>query len=80
MTLVQILLAIYSVIKFDMPGDNSAIPGCSTFRATPGVASFGMLKNDDDCNVNWEGGGGGNIADMISIICNWFLKYSFRCH
>ena len=27
-------MAIKSVIKFDMPGDNCAIPGCSTSRAT----------------------------------------------
>ena len=33
---------------FDMPGDNYAIPGCSTSRATPSVALLGMPKNDDE--------------------------------
>ena len=37
-----------------MPGDNCAIPGCSSSRATPGVALLGMPKNDDDYNVNWR--------------------------
>ena len=43
-----------------MPGDNCAIPGCSTSRATPGVALLGMPKNDDVYNVNWRK----NIVDM----------------
>ena len=30
-----------------MPGDNFGIPGCSTSRATPGVALLGMPKNDE---------------------------------
>ena len=42
-----------------MPGDNCAIPGCSTSRATPG-----MPKNDDEHNVNWRK----NIVDMITKI------------
>ena len=45
-----------------MPGDNCAIPGCSTSRATPSVALLGMLKNDDACNVNWRK----SIAVMIT--------------
>ena len=47
-----------------MPGDNCAIPGCSTSRATPGVALLGMPKNDDEYNVNWRK----NIVDMITKI------------
>ena len=47
-----------------MPGDNYAIPGCSTSRATPGVALLSMLKNDDKYNVNWRK----NIVDMITKI------------
>ena len=39
---------------FDIPGDNYAIPGCSTSRATPSVALLGMPKNDDEYNVNWR--------------------------
>ena len=64
LTLVKFLIAINLVIKFDMPGDNCAIPGCSTSRATTGVALLGMPKNDDDYNVNWRK----NIADMITKI------------
>ena len=47
-----------------MPRDNCAIPGCSTSRATPAVALFGMPKNDDEYNVNWRK----NIVDMITKI------------
>ena len=47
-----------------MPGDNCAVPGCSTSRATPGVALLGMPKKDDEYNVNWRT----NIVDMISKI------------
>ena len=47
-----------------MPGDNCAIPGCSTSRATLGVALLSMLKNDDKYNVNWRK----NIDDMITNI------------
>ena len=45
-----------------MPGDNCAIPDCSTSRATLGVALLGMLKNDDEYNVNWRK----NIVDMVT--------------
>ena len=45
-----------------MPGDNRAIPGCSTSRATPGVALLGMPKNDDEYNVNWRR----NIVDLTT--------------
>ena len=31
-----------------MPGDNCAIPGCSTSRTTPGMALVGMSKKDDE--------------------------------
>ena len=55
---------VNSVIKFDMPGDNCAIPGCSTSRATPGVALLGTAKNNDEYNVNWRK----NIVDMITKI------------
>ena len=47
-----------------MPGDNCAIPGCSTSTATPGVALLGMPKNNDKYNVNWRR----NIVDMITKI------------
>ena len=47
-----------------MPGDNCAIPSCSTSRATLGVALLGMPKNDDEYNVNWRK----NIVDMITKI------------
>ena len=47
-----------------MPGDNRAIPGCSTSRATPGVALLGMPKNDDEYNVNWRR----NIVDLTTKI------------
>ena len=47
-----------------MPGDNCAIPGCSTSRATPDVALLGMPNNDDEYNVNWRK----NIVDMIAKI------------
>ena len=47
-----------------MPGNNCAIPGCSTFRATPGVALLGMRKSDDEYNVNRRK----NIADIITKI------------
>ena len=47
-----------------MAGDNCAIPGCSTSRATTGVALLGMPKNDDEYNVNWRK----NIVDMITKI------------
>ena len=49
-----------------MPGDNCAIPGCSTSRATPGVALLGMPGNNDECeyNVNWRK----SIVDMITKI------------
>ena len=36
-----------------MPGDNCAIPVCSTSRATPGVDLLGVPKNGDEYNVNW---------------------------
>ena len=45
-----------------MPGDNCAIPGCSTFRGTPSVALLGMPKNDDEYYVNWRK----SIVDMIT--------------
>ena len=48
----------------EIPGDNCSILSCSTSRATPGVALFGMLKNDDEYNVNW----GKSIVDMITKI------------
>ena len=44
-----------------MPGDNCATPGCSASRATPGVALFGMPKNDDEYNVIWK-------KDIFSMI------------
>ena len=47
-----------------MPGDNCAIPGCCTSRATLGVALLGMPKNDDEYNVNWRK----NIVDMVTKI------------
>ena len=47
-----------------MPRNNSAIPGCSTSRATSGVALFGMPKNNDEYNMNWRK----NIVDMITKI------------
>ena len=47
-----------------MAEDNCATPGCSTSGATPGVALFGMPKNDDEHNVNWRK----NIVDMITKI------------
>ena len=47
-----------------MPGDNQAIPGCSTSRATFGVALHGMPKNDDKHDVNWRR----NTDDMITNI------------
>ena len=37
-----------------MPEDNCAIPGCSSSRATPGLALFGTSKNADEYNVNWK--------------------------
>ena len=64
LTLVKFLIAINSVIKFDMPGYNCAIPGCSTSRAALIVALLGMPKNDDEYNVNWRK----NIVDMITKI------------
>ena len=45
-----------------MPGDNCAISGCSTSRATPGVALLGVPNNDDEYNVNWRK----NIVDMMT--------------
>ena len=51
---VKLLIVINSVITFEMPGDNCSILGCSTSRATPGVALLGMPKNDDEYNVNWR--------------------------
>ena len=45
-----------------MPGDNCAIPGCSTARATPGVVLLGMPKDDDEYNENWRK----NIVGMIN--------------
>ena len=47
-----------------MPGDNCAIPGCCTSRATLSVALLGMPKNDDEYNVNWRK----NIVNMITKI------------
>ena len=47
-----------------MPGDNCGIPGCSTFRATPGLVLLGMPKNSDEYDVNWRK----NIVDMITKI------------
>ena len=47
-----------------MPGDNCAVPGCSTSTATPGVVLLGMPKEDDEYNVNWRK----NIVDMNSKI------------
>ena len=47
-----------------MPGDNCGIPGCSTFRATPGLALLGLPKNSDEYDVNWRK----NIVDMITKI------------
>ena len=47
-----------------MLGDNCAIPGCSTSRATPAVALLGMPKNDDEYNVKWRK----NTVDMITKI------------
>ena len=47
-----------------MPEDNCAIPSCSNSGATPGVALFGMPKNDDEYNVNWRK----NIVSMITKI------------
>ena len=47
-----------------MPGDNCGIPGCSTFRATPGLVLLGMPKNSDKYDVNWRK----NIVDMITKI------------
>ena len=47
-----------------MPGDNCAIPGCSTSRATLGVALLGIPKNNDEHNVNWRK----NVVDMITKI------------
>ena len=61
---LKFLIAINSVIKFDMPGNNCAIPGCSISRATPGVALLGMPKNDDGYNLNWRK----NIVNMITKI------------
>ena len=58
------LIAINSVIKFDMPGVNCAIPRCSTSRATTGVAFLGIPKDNDEYNVNWRK----NIVDMITKI------------
>ena len=43
LTQVKFLIAINSVITFYMSEDNCAIPGCSTSRATPGVALLGTL-------------------------------------
>ena len=37
-----------------MPGGNFVITGWSTCRATPDVAFFVMLKNNDECNWNWR--------------------------
>ena len=59
---LKFLIAINSVIKFDMPGNNCAIPGCSTSRAAPGVALLGMPKDDDGYNLNWRK----NIVNMIT--------------
>ena len=47
-----------------MSGDNCAIPGSSTSRATPGVVLLGMPKSDDEYNVNWRK----NIVNMITKI------------
>ena len=47
-----------------MSGDNCGIPGCSTFRATPGLVLLGMPKNSDEYDVNWRK----NIVDMITKI------------
>ena len=47
-----------------MPGDNCGIPGCSTFRATPGLVLLGMPKNSDEYEVNWRK----NIVDMTTKI------------
>ena len=47
-----------------MPGDNCAVPGRSTSRATPGVALLDMLKINDEYNVNWRK----NIVDIITKI------------
>ena len=55
-----------------MPRDNCPIPGCSTSRATPGVALLGMPKNDDEYNVNWRK----NIVDMITKI--WVVDASLK--
>ena len=66
------LIAINSVIQFDMPGDNCVIPGCSTSTATPGVALLGMPKNNDEYNVNRRK----NIVDMITKI--WVVDASLK--
>ena len=66
LTLVKFLIAINSVITFDMPEDNRTLPGCSTSRATPGVALLGMPGSDGErgYNVNQRRG----IVDMITKI------------
>ena len=48
-----------------MPGDNCAIPDCSTFRATPGVVLLGLPKDDDEYNVNWRKNIVGKITKVV---------------
>ena len=45
-------MLILNRVKFDMPADYYAIPGCSTSRATPDVTLLGMLEGNDENNVN----------------------------
>ena len=53
-----------------MPGDNCAIPDCSTLRATPGVVLLGLPKDDDEYNVNWRK----NIVGKITKVVDASLK------
>ena len=55
-----------------MPGDNCAITGCSTSRATPFVALLGMPKIDDEYNMNWRK----NFVDMMTKI--WLVDASLK--